>query len=235
MKPVALIAHDVWETFGVVPKALGGAGVDLLLHEARKEESLPRIEDVSAVVIFGGEMNVDETERFPFLLAERELVRDCVRHGVPYLGICLGAQMLARASDVPVIKAAVKEIGFAALRPTAEASADPLVSTFSDGDMVFHWHEDTFDLPEGAVLLATGDHVRVQAFRVGERAWGLQFHFEVDRDELAMWLRDAGDGLKEAWGKSADEIRGEAERYLAIQESRARELFRRLAEIVKVG
>ncbi len=235
MKPVLLIGHDVWETFGLARPALEAQELDLLVHDSRAEGAvLPGIEDVSGIVVFGGEMNVDQTDRYPFLAGERALVGEAVDRGIPYLGICLGAQVLARAVDTPVFPAPVKEIGFAELHPTEAAPDDPLVSVFEDGDMVFHWHEDTFDLPPGAVLLATGDHVEVQAFRVGDRAWGLQFHFEVDRPELELWLDDAGDGLKEAWGKSADEIRREAALHLATQERRAGELLRRFAAEVRL-
>ncbi len=234
MKPVLLVGHDVWETFGLARPALEAEGLDLLVLDSRAEGAvLPGIDDVSGIVVFGGEMNVDQTDRYPFLADERALVGKAVGGGVPYLGICLGAQMLARAVDMPVFPAPLKEIGFAALHPTEAAAYDPLVSVFEDGDMVFHWHEDTFDLPLGAVLLATGDEVRVQALRVGDRAWGLQFHFEVDQAELELWLEDAGDGLKAAWGKSADEIRAEGDAYLATQEGRALEIFRRFAAEVR--
>lgn len=235
MKPVVLIGHDAWESFGLAPGALRAEGLDVRIHNAREDGPAPDVDEVGGIVVFGGEMNVDETGRFPFLAAERDLTKRAIDRGVPFLGICLGAQMLARAQDVPVVKAPVREIGFAALHPTAKAAADPLMSVFSDGDMVFHWHEDTFALPDGAVLLGTGDHVQVQVLRVEDRAWGLQFHFEVDRKELEMWLRDAGDSLKQAWGKSAGEIREEAEQYLAIQELRARQLFRRFAWEVRAA
>lgn len=103
--------------------------------------------------------------------------------------------------------------------PDREAAADRLLSVFEPGDMAFHSHEDTFDRPEGSVLLAAGEHVKLQALRRGEAAWGLRFHFEVDAAEVELWLQGAGDGLKEAWGKSADEIRG---RSLGISRRRRR-------------
>jgi len=232
MKPVLLVGHDRVETFGLAPPVLEAEGLDLLEHDASQGDALPEVGDLSGIVVFGGEMNVDQTDRHPFLLRERELVRAAVEHGVPYLGICLGAQLLARALGVPVFRAPVREIGFSPLSLTEDGREDPLVSVFSSGDMVFHWHEDTFDLPPGATLLATGDAVRVQAYRTGA-AWGLQFHFEVDEGEMEGWLADAGPGLKDSWGKSAEEIREEAARYLATQERRARELFRRFAGEVR--
>ena len=129
--------------------------------------------------------------------------------------------------------APIREIGFNALHPTEAAPDDPLMSVFADGDMVFHWHEDTFELPHGAALLGTGDQVLLQAFRVGDRAWGLQFHFEVDRLEIELWLESAGEEEVAAWGKTTRQILGEADRYLAAQEGRAREVFRRFGDAVR--
>lgn len=234
MRPILLIGHDRSETFGQAPGVLGDAGVEVLEHRAGTSgSSLPAAGDVSGVVVFGGEMNVDQIDEHPYLATERALAREAVDRGVPLLGICLGAQMLARALGREVFAAPVKEIGFMPLRPTPEAEEDPLLSAFADGDMVFHWHEDTFELPPEASLLARGDEVKVQAFRVGERAWGLQFHFEVDAEELELWLEDAGPDLEDRWGKSAETIRREAERYLERQQELARHVFRRFADVVR--
>ena len=99
------------------------------------------------------------------------------------------------------------------MRPDPAAAADPLLGHYRDGDMVFQWHMDTFEPPAGATLLATGDRVRNQAFRAGERTWGVQWHFEIDRPELEFWLdtfSHEGD-LDAEWGKSPDEVRAEAD------------------------
>jgi GMP synthase (glutamine-hydrolysing) len=233
MRPVLLIGHADWETFGVAPGTLQAAGLPWVEHLAHTGADLPPLSEVSGVVLYGGEMNVDMTDRYPFLEAERAFARRAVDAGVPYLGICLGGQMLARALDHPVHPGGVREIGFNALHPTPAARDDPLLSLFEDGDVVFHWHEDTFELPSGAKLLATGDEVRMQAFRYGDAAWGTQFHFEVDRSELDLWLKTAGDDEIRAWGKSTEQIRAEADRYLDGHERRARELFGRFWDVVR--
>lgn len=233
MKPVLLIGHDEDETFGLAPEALSSAGVKVMEHRASIGRSLPPLEDVGGIVLFGGEMNVDMTDRFPFLADERSYVRRAVDARIPYLGICLGAQMLARAMDRKVFPASVREIGFNALHPTRDAARDRLLSTFQDGDMVFHWHEDTFELPGGAMLLATGDAVRLQAFRFGDLAWGMQFHFEVDTNELELWLKSAGDEVVRAWGKTSEQILEERDRWLPTQEERARNVFGRFATVVR--
>jgi GMP synthase (glutamine-hydrolysing) len=233
MRPVLLIGHDDWETFGVAPSTLEDDGVPWIGHLSHTGQPLPDLSEISGLVIYGGVMNVDMTQEYPFLEAERRHVRAAVDAGIPYLGICLGGQMLARALDHAVYSAGVREIGFNALHPTAEAAGDPLFSGFEDGDVVFHWHEDTFDLPEGATLLATGDAVRTQAFRYGDRAWGTQFHFEVDRAEIDLWLKTAGDDEVSAWGKTSDQIRAESDRFIDAHERRARQLFRRFWGLVR--
>ena len=233
MRPVALIGHADWETFGVAPASLEAAGLPWIEHLAHASDELPSLGEVAAIVVFGGDMNVDMTERYPFLEPERELIAAAVETAVPVLGICLGGQMLARALDHPVYPAGIREIGFKPLYPTVEARDDPLFSVFDDGDTVFHWHQDTFDLPEDAMLLATGDEVPTQAFRYGDAAWGTQFHFEVDRAELDLWLKTAGEDGVEAWGSSVERIRAEADRELERHEARARELFRRFWGIVR--
>jgi len=233
MRPILLIGHDDWETFGVAPGSLEAAEIPSREHLAHRGHPLPSLSEISGVVLYGGVMNVDQTEEHPFLADERAFVRRAVDTGVPYLGICLGAQMLARALDHPVVPAGIREIGFHPLHPTAAAKDDPLLSVFEDGDRVFHWHQDTFPLPDGATLLATGDEVPVQAFCYGDAAWGLQFHFEVDRNELDIWLKTAGEDGVRAWGSTTEQIQAQADTYLDDHERRARAVFGRFWEIVR--
>jgi GMP synthase (glutamine-hydrolysing) len=236
VKPLLLIRHDRAETFGVAIPTLEAEGHALTVVDAWDgTTSWPRLNEVSAVIEFGGEMNVDDTARLPSLSHERALAAEALERGLPYLGSCLGAQILVRALDRPVFKAHVKEIGFTPVRPAAGAADDPILSLYGDGDMVFHWHEDTFELPPGAELLATGDLIPVQAFRVGPCAWGLQFHFEIDRAELETWLDDADAAidLETAWGKSSALIRAEADRFLTRHEELGRAVFRTFAGIVR--
>src|SRR5262245_37808603 len=163
MRPVLLIGHADWETFGVAPGTLQDAGMPWIEHLSHTGAVQPHLADVSGIVVFGGQMNVDMTDVYPFLEAERALVRSAIEHAVPVLGICLGGQMLARALEPRGGAAGVREIGFNVLHPTAEAADDPLFSVFDEGDVVFHWHEDEFELPVGATLLARGDEVETQA------------------------------------------------------------------------
>jgi len=235
VKPLLLVRNDGFETYGVAVPSLRSAGAELLLIDAFEGQPLPELSQVAGVVMLGGTVNADQVDRYPFLLEDRTLTREAVEAGVPYLGVCLGAQILARALDRPVMKAARREVGFQPVHPTEAASDDALLSGFTDGDRVFQWHEDTFDLPEGATLLATDDDVPHQAFRVGDLAWGIQFHFEVDGAELEAWLDEADSlmDLEATWGKSSEDIRLEAKEHMAAHEERGREVFRRFADVVR--
>ncbi len=151
----------------------------------------PEWTDAAALVFLGGPMNVDDIERFPFLAREQEIIQQAVRRKIPMLGICLGAQLIARALGARVFPAGVKEMGWHAVETTPAAASDPLFKHFRPVETVFHWHGDTFDLPEGATFLARSDRVMNQAFRYLDFVWGIQFHLEITVKMVAEWLEVA--------------------------------------------
>ena len=175
----------------------------------------PSLEDLSGVVMFGGTMNVDEVDEHPFLKENRDLTREAIDRGVPYLGICLGAQMLARALDAPRL-ARRREGGRVRARAAAagrgRGPAAVRLGRRRHGLPVAPGHDGAS--PRAPSRSLTGDRIPVQAYRVGELAWATQFHFEIDAAELEIWLDDASQfmDLKEVWGKSPAEIRAEAAR-----------------------
>jgi GMP synthase (glutamine-hydrolysing) len=236
MKPILGIRNDRDDTLGITAAVLGEAGVPLVRLDAFEPDvRWPDLEEIGGLIVFGGEMNVDEIDRHPYLVTQRDLVRRAVIAGLPVLGICLGAQMLARAFDAPVYRAPVRELGFKPVRVTDLGQRDTLLSAFQTGDRVFQWHEDTFDLPAGADLLVAGDDVPIQAFRLGRNAWGVQFHFEVDADGVEAWLRVAEPTLERVWKRTADEVRDELRSYLGTQQERSRLLLAAFAEQVRSG
>jgi GMP synthase (glutamine-hydrolysing) len=137
-------------------------------------------------------MNVDEVDRYPFLADEILWIRRALDARLPLLGICLGSQLLAKALGARVHANAVKEIGWYEIELTADAADDRLFRACDRVVHVFQWHGDTFDLPEDAVLLAGAKLCRIQAFRVGDSAYGLQFHIEVTQPIIADWLSEPG-------------------------------------------
>jgi GMP synthase (glutamine-hydrolysing) len=236
MKPVLFVRNDSFETFGIARRAFEPTGVPIEVFDAVDADApRPSLDDVSGVVMFGSAYNVDDTDRHPFLKEVRDLTREALERGMPYLGICLGAQVLARALDRPVPLAPVREVGFEPVHPTAAAAGDPVLSHYADGDLVFQWHQDTFELPEGAELLATGDDVHLQAYRANDVTWGVQWHFEIDRQEIETWLDAFGaeGDLASEWGKTPGSVRAEADTSMAAHEARGAETFRRFAEVVR--
>ena len=236
MNPVFCVRNDRDDTLGITPGTLAQAGVPLMgLDAFDAGVRWPALEEISGLIVFGGEMNVDEVDLHPQLLTQRELMRRAADVGIPVLGICLGAQMLARAFDARVYRAPVRELGFKPVRISQLGERDPLLSAFQSGDRVFQWHEDTFDLPAGADLLASGDDVPIQAYRVGHNAWGVQFHFEVDAQGAEAWLRAAEPTLERVWKRTADEVRDELRMYLDAQQQRSRALLTAFAAEVQLG
>jgi GMP synthase (glutamine-hydrolysing) len=236
MNPVFCLRNDRDDTLGITAAVFREQRVPVAKLDAFEADvSWPELEDVSGLVVFGGEMNVDETDRYPSLLIQRQLMRRAVDAGLPVLGICLGAQLLARALEARVYRAPVRELGFKPVRVTDAGQRDALLGAFQTGDRVFQWHEDTFELPAGAELLAVGDDVPVQAFRLGSNAWGVQFHFEVDAEGVDAWLRAAEPSLERVWKRSADEVRDELRIYLEAQQQRSRALLAAFAEQVRSG
>lgn len=231
---ILCIRNDPLDSLGIAPPLLREAGCEVAMLDAFDPAAQwPKIPlKLGGLVVFGGEMNVDQLDRYPYLLRVRQLMREAVDRDIPTLGICLGAQLLARAFGAAVTRAPVRELGFVPVWPTAAAAGDPLLAGLNPGDRFFQWHEDTFDLPAGATLLATGRAVPTQAYRVGHCGWGVQFHPEVDAAELEAWLRQSAATLESRWGRTSDEVRREAGAHLPAQHRRARRLLLTFARLV---
>jgi GMP synthase (glutamine-hydrolysing) len=233
VKPLLCLRHEEPDHLGTGAEVFVASGIDVRYADLWRGARLPDPGEVAGVVVLGGVMNVDQTDAHPFLLPEGGFLERALEAELPVLGICLGGQLLARALGARVEKAEAPETGFFPLHTTPEAASDPLFSCFRDGDRMFQWHEDTFELPAGASLLLVGDGLKHQAFRAGDRAWGVQFHPEVTPQLLEAWL-DATpeDELAERWRRTRTELRDQAERHLPSQQRRARDLFGRFASIV---
>jgi GMP synthase (glutamine-hydrolysing) len=149
---------------------------------------LPKPDGFTHVVILGGPMNVYEEDRYPFLRDEDLFIKEVVQRGKSILGICLGAQLIAKALGAKVTKAPSKEIGWYDVSLTKEGTGDPLFHSLPKTFPVFQWHEDTFEVPKGGRLIATSAAVPNQAFRYGDNAYGIQFHLEVTEGMIEEWM-----------------------------------------------
>ncbi|MEW6326696.1 MAG: type 1 glutamine amidotransferase [Thermodesulfobacteriota bacterium] len=157
-----------------------------------KDENLPKNPtDFDLLLIMGGPMNVDEEDSFPFLKTEVDLIRTALQHGLPMLGICLGAQLMAKAGGARVYHGPENEIGWYEVELTEEGRDDPFLSCFPPIFPVFQWHGDTFDLPPDALHLVSSRTYTNQAFRIGNRAYGLQFHLEITNRMIESWLEES--------------------------------------------
>ena len=177
------IRHVPWEGPHRILDACGALAVSRVAPLAG--EPLPDHGEVSGAVVMGGPMNVDRVERYPGLATEREWLAEAARIGLPVLGVCLGAQLLARALGAEVGPGEGPEIGFAPVE--VHDPGDPIVGALAPRTPVLHWHGDVFELPEGAQPLASSAQTEHQAFRAGN-AWGLLFHAEADAALVDSWL-----------------------------------------------
>jgi GMP synthase (glutamine-hydrolysing) len=154
---------------------------------------LPRpLDAYGAVMVFGGAMHADQDDRHPWLREENLFLQRLLDLHLPVLGVCLGAQLLAKAVHAPVHPAPQPEIGWYPVRLTEEAADDPIFAQLPERFDAFQWHYYTYRVPAGGVELASSD-VCTQAFRLGDRAWGIQFHAEVTPQVVADWLDEKGD------------------------------------------
>lgn len=150
-------------------------------------QPIPSLSRYDALMVLGGPMNVYQEREYPFLAEENRAIVAALERGMPYLGVCLGGQLLAKALSAPVSANPVAEIGFSEVKLTEAGKRDPLFRGLGSKLPVFQWHGDTFAIPKGAVRLAGSALCRNQAFRYGRNAYALQFHLETTADAIRSW------------------------------------------------
>jgi GMP synthase (glutamine-hydrolysing) len=190
MRKLLVFQHVATEPLGHLDPLLRSSGVRIrYVNFGREPRAEPDVRRYDGLVVLGGPMNVDQADRMPHLHFEMSAIRDAMSLGLPVLGICLGAQLLAQAMGGIVHPNPVPEIGWYRLHTRPAAHDDRLFSHFEHRpNYVFQWHAYTFATPPGAVSLAWTRNCRNQAYRLGDRAWGLQFHLEADEALIGRWL-----------------------------------------------
>lgn len=228
MRPLAIIQHQRSVPPGQLTRVLQDAGVEHFIVDAPRAKDWPSIAEIDALVVLGGTMNVDQLDEYPFLKRSRELMEDAINGDLPTLGVCLGAQMMARVLGAEVRRAFPRNALFSPLEVTDEGRDDPILAPFSSSVPVLQFHEDTFTVPHGTTLLANSvASGLVQAFRYGRHAYAIQFHFEVDRAIVCKWLTDIGvQRMVEEWDSPDGGRSLQEERYLGPQAKAGEELIR---------
>jgi GMP synthase (glutamine-hydrolysing) len=185
MRVVAL-RHVPSEDLGLLQPALDQHGIAVEFADLHREgAALPDLAGAAGLIVMGGPMYANDD--LPFLKTELQSIQHAVAHGQPVLGLCLGAQMLAKALGGNVYRNPVKEIGWFEVHWTEAARHDPLFAGLDGSETLLEWHRDTFDLPTGATHLAWSETCRNQAFRLAANVYGLQFHLEVTPAMIADW------------------------------------------------
>ena len=194
MSKLLVFQHVASEPLGHLDPLLRASGFRIrYVNFGREAQAQPDIRRYDGLVVLGGPMNVDQVQQFPHLKTEIELIREAVNAQKPVLGICLGGQLLAVAMGGRVQPNAVPEIGWYRLHTRPQAHGDRLFRHFERTPRyVFQWHAYAFEPPPQAVPLAWTRSCRQQAYRLGEHAWGLQFHLEADASLIDRWLHLPG-------------------------------------------
>lgn len=201
---VVVMEHVEHEGAGLLLEPLAGHTV-----ERRFRDPPATTDGYDLVIVMGGPMDAWDDAAHPWLAAEARLLAESARAGRLTLGVCLGAQLLARGLGARVYRGTRgPELGLAPIALTAEGARDPLLAGFH-GQPVLHWHFDTFDVPPGATLLASTENYPHQAFRAGARAWGVQFHVECGAEMRADWAERGADELR-AHGVDPASLAGDA-------------------------
>lgn len=189
--------------------------VSSVVHYPYRGDSLPGLMDISALIVLGGAMGANDDSRYPFLGDLKNHIRSCVESGIPYLGICLGGQLLAAALGGAVVAHRWEELGTLAVRLNGAGINDPLFNGIPNEFLTFQWHHDSFDIPADGILLASSAVCPHQAFRVGTCAWGIQFHPEVTETIIRDWCaRDCDTSVRTE--ELVSDFARQAEDYLRI-------------------
>jgi GMP synthase-like glutamine amidotransferase len=174
---VHYLQHVEFEGLGSIAPWLEAAGHEITNTRFFESAEFPDLKKIDLLVVMGGPMSVKDEDDFPWLVSEKQFIREAINSGKPVLGICLGAQLIASAAGATVYRNALKEIGWFPIYGIS--SKESSIFSFPPSVKVFHWHGETFDLPLGATRLAKSDGCENQAFQIGKSVIGLQFHLET--------------------------------------------------------
>ncbi len=231
VKKVLILQHIACEGPGSLGFFLESKGVSFEYRQLANGDTVPvSLKDYSALICLGGPMNVDEEGKYPFLKDEKRLLKEALQKDFPTLGICLGAQLIARAANALVTAGPQKEIGWFPLKLTREGLKDSLLEGLPQELKIFQWHGDTFEIPLGALHLASSDLFHHQAFKIGEKIYALQFHIEVTSEMIQDWVRTYREEKIDV-----EKILKETNIYISNLEKTAEHIYSHLWEVWKIA
>lgn len=231
-----VVQHVGHEPLGTLNPMLKAAGFRIrYVNFGREPDKAPSLEGYRGLIVLGGPMGVYEADKYPHLKHEMTMIEDALKRNLPVLGICLGSQLLAHVLGGKVTKGKTMEIGWLDILRTFEK--DSLFGGYEKTEKVFQLHQDTFSIPKDCVQLAKSELYEGQAFRYGEKAYGMQFHLEVDKAMVLRWLKIADNIQMLADSKgmySAEEIIAGTEKHIARNLELAEKTFAKFIEIFQL-
>jgi GMP synthase (glutamine-hydrolysing) len=229
-----VIEHLAVEHPGTFKPALEAGGYEVVsIPAAAIRHFRERAEEAALLIVMGGPIGVYDAPEYPFLSEEIEIIRTRLKAKRPVLGICLGSQLMAAALGAKVFPGTNGvELGWAPVQLTAQGQQHALAEVAGNGSPVLHWHGDTFELPEGATLLASTSRYAHQAFSVGSYGLALQFHVEIDAAELEQWFVAFAGDIRKAGPETLSGLRANTAKYAAaLAERNARFVSRWISQL----
>ncbi len=233
MAKIIVLQHHPAETLGAIADALEAAALAWQYIRVHDGHPVPNeIRGAGGLIVMGGPQTVYQLDRYPYLRDEIRLIENALKENKPILGVCLGSQLLAAALGAKVYRGPEREIGWYPVRLSDAAKDDRLMRGLPAEFTAAHWHSDVFDLPSGAVALASSEKTPVQGYRYGEWAYGLLFHAEMTEEILSALVAEFGDGLKRV-GLDGNAILAAAPRYLPQLNTIGETIFDRWARPIQ--
>lgn len=207
------LQHVPFEKPGVIDQWADSNHDVLTMTKLFREPSFPDPEELDMLVVLGGPMGANDEVDYPWMSLEKRFIEECMETSTVVLGICLGAQLIADVLGSDVYKAKYNEVGWYPIELTEEGKGHSLTKTWPENPEVFHWHGDTFDLPDGATRLASSQGCENQAFVYDETVIGLQFHIELTVEDIEYMLEFLADDIPRGpYCQAEAEIRADIEK-----------------------
>ncbi|AZZ35524.1 GMP synthase [Bdellovibrio sp. qaytius] len=238
MRKVLVFQHVANEILGTLNPALKQQGLNIrYVNFEREPDANPSVEKYNGLIVLGGYMGVYEADQYTHIKTEMKLIEQALKKNIPVLGICLGAQILAHVLGSEVRKSAEKEMGWYDIELTTAGENSSLLSHFKKTEKVFQMHGDTFDIPKSCEHLAHSKICPAQAFSYGPKAFGLQFHLEVDEAMISRWLNNPKNqkDIIDSQGKvSAEQMQADTNLYLKNSMNLSQQTFKKFVELFAI-